>query len=354
MIIEAKLLNGSTLQSLESSFERLSDITSIVITNTPNVKFLSHCFYFDTNLSDIFIDYKSIPKISGNGLDGTFFNTRSLYEGFFDDFISNRDTSELNSLKETFKYSNLIISPFDTSNVEDIQSCFYGAREIKGGWNFDNVIDASYAFSNCNSSTFPVINFPNCTNFYSTWAYSQFTSFPTIDVSNGVDFGRAWGDSTLNSFPSDTNGVCTLDFGNATNMDNCFIRIGVANMPKLNINTNKYCSIDNIFYSSNMITFGGFNSDAKIVGYKGVFVYSELLECIDGDLPRCSTGVYWQAFDGCERLRSIRSIDTTGLTSSDYMFNGCTSLVAPNTTEQQQLTVAGGAVYFSGIDCSAK
>ena len=63
----------------------------------------------------------------------------------------------------------------------------------------------------------------------------------------------------------------------------------------------------------------------------------------------------FKTFYGCSSLVCITEVDTRKALD-DYnnkasMFDGCTSLIAPNATEQADLVDSDGAVYVNGNAC---
>lgn len=351
-ILTMNIQQGRTLGSLNYFADGNNRCTDITISNCPNVTTLRTAFSSCRDLVNLTVDDVSMPVITD--LDWAFADTDLLSANGLQFLLTK--TMQLTTLVRTFAYTNADIPVIDTSNVTNINNAFQGfnGTVFPSGWDFSSVLSAEATWRYSYSMTsFPVINFPMCQNFYGTWDYCQsLTSFPTIDVSAGTNFDYAWRRTLgMLTFPTNLDKSCALDFTSAQSMRYAFSYTKVVNFPRMNLpSLNATDSIYRMFDYGDMIQHGGIESIGAVAKMDYVFYYCYDMTCV-GDLP---ANRFWKyTFFQNSWLNSIKSIDTRGGTAlnNSTMFTNCTRMQYPTRTGTN-LAKDGGAYYNSGILCN--
>lgn len=132
---------------------------------------------------------------SGGSLDSKYMSNTNII------FIPLVDISYATSMNRTFYETNIIEVPMlNTSNIVDIQYCFYGCKSLKkvAKINTSNVQNFQAVFNSCSSlETIPQLNTTNGTNFNGTFRFcSNLKNVPTLTLTKATNMENMFGGCT--------------------------------------------------------------------------------------------------------------------------------------------------------------
>ena len=213
--------------------------------------------------------------------------------------------------------SELIIdSTVDFSNVTDSGLMFYGVGNNT----------ASGAILTLNS-----LNFSSSTSFDRMFSYvksSNTLDLSTISSVNVTNFNGMFQGSKLNGLD-----ISGMNMSSATNISNMFSSSNGGNVTSIDLSTKNLSNL-------------GQN------GFSEVFNFNKDVTSIL--LPDLPSGLdFYQTFYYAENLVCLNKLDTTGAYRTYNLFNGCSSLTAPDSSTQSQLTddANGGLDWTNPNSC---
>ena len=191
--------------------------------------------------------------------------------------------------------------------VKFSQSTF---TEVPSNWDFSNVTDMYYMFSNCTKiTTIPQMNTSKVTSMRSMfYNCTKLTSIPNLDTSNVTDMGGMF------HFCSNLVNIPQMDTSKVTNMGSMY-----RGCPKLAVipqmNTSNVTDMQQMFTDCTKITTIPQMNTSKVTSMRSMF-------------------------NNCTGLKTVPQMDTSNVTEMDYMFYNCATL---NTVE---------GIDFSGLTSS--
>ncbi len=222
--------------------------------------------------------------------------------------------------------------------VTNIEQMFFGMHDATtidtSGWDTSNVTSLFAVFNNCYSVTSHDVLSWNTSKVTTAFTlFQQNNALTTLDLSS-------W-DTTLiencNAMFSSCTNLTTLTLGagfalpNATDLTSMFLQCnGIVNLDLSRI------------------------TGAKIETLQSMVGFCPNLETVDlSGLVLTNLTNVRAMFSNCTKLRCITNLDTTLVTGVGKidLFTNCTALVAPNATEQSDLTDGDGAVYVNTNPC---
>jgi surface protein len=126
---------------------------------------------------------------------------------------------------------------------------------------------------------------------------------------------------------------------------NVVTSLDVSSFDTSNVTDMKY-----MFYRCNTVT----NLDISSFDISNVtdmqHMFNECSEITNIQLPTgAPTATFASIFEDCSKLECLNRIDTTNATDTTDMFVGCTSLTAPNSTDQSN--ILAGASWVNPNSC---
>ena len=297
----------------------LTTITGIENLNTSNVTTMVWMFSDCSGLTSLDVSGFNTSKVTN--MFGMFYNCSKLTS--LD--VSGFDTSKVKYMREMFRYctglTSLDVSGFNTSNVKTISKMFEGCSGLTSldvsGFDTSNVTDINSMFCYCSGLTSLDVsgfNTSNVTNMSSM--FNGCSGLTSLDVS-GFDTSNV---TYMACMFSGCSGLTSLDVSgfvtsNVTSMDSMFSRCsGLTNLDLSGFNTSNVTNMSCMFIGCSGLTsldVSGFDT-SNVTEIRYMFKDCSGLTTIYADETKWSTG---------------------SVTSSDDMFDGCTSLVGGNGTE---------------------
>ena len=295
--------NGWGVQLTDkSSTDAVTSKVCTYINNKPVVS-MSYMFY----------------KSQATTLDVSNFNTSKVtnMQGMFSSSqattldVSNFNTSKVTNMRGMFassKATTIDLSNFDTSNVTDMSNTFSSSQATTLDLsNFDtsNVTDMSNMFYKSQATTLDLSNFDTSkvTNMHSMFRNSKAT---ILDVSN-------------------------FDTSKVTNMGMMFSSSQATTLDVSNFNTSNVTNMSNMFYESQATTLDLSNFDtSKVTNMNWMFSGSQatILDVSNFDTSKViDMGYMFYRSTYLKTIYVSNKFNTDKVTSSTYMFNGCTKLV---------------------------
>lgn len=336
-LVSVGSLTTEGVLSMDSMFygcTKLSEISSIDLSTCTNI---SRMFYGCTKLTDLSsIDLSKILYI-----EEAFTNCISLAE------INIKNLVNVLSLYKTFYGCTALTSipQLNISNCDSLEYAFYNCKNLTriAGINTDTLKYMSYAFYNCNSlQNIPTFDTSKVTNMdYSFYGCETIVSIPAFSTSNVLTMNYTFAKCTsLIEIPIfDYIGLVTVQ----NTFENCQSLTSITMA-----NTNNLTSIPNIFYNClalisidgldttnvtdmsyafyNCASLTGIELNVKSVTsmaytFYGCTKLKSVLFTDNSTTTACTT--FLHAFDGCQSLESIGSLDTSACEDITYIFNNC-------------------------------
>ena len=266
----------------------MTEIRNIEYLNTENVKTMISTF-FDCKLLKT-IDLSHFNTSKAMDMQGVFFNCESLTE--------------------------IDVSGFDTKNVANMMGMFSGCKSLTkidvSNFNTEKVTTMSIMFSDCSSlKTLDLHNFNTSMTTYLTQMFSGCSSLESVN---------------LTSFNTE----------NVTGMAGMFSGCGaLLELDLSNFNTEKLIDVGMMGMFRDCTSLKDVNlSSFKIVESKSfddLFNGCTSLKSLDlKSFSTASVQYMFRMFKGCSSLKTIyvsKLWNTDNVTSSNFMFEGCTNLV---------------------------
>ena len=318
--LDVRNFDTSNVTDMGAMFSHCSNLTSLDVSNfdTSNVTDMSNMFDMSTT-TGIYSNLTTLDVRNFNTSNVT--NMSNMFNSCFNLTtldVSNFDTSNVTNMRSMFDgcstLTSLDVSNFDTRNVMDMGCMFFYCKKLTtlDASNFDtsNVTDMSNMFKDCsNLTTLDVSNFDtnNVTNM--RFMFSCCEQITSLDVSN---FNTSNVTDMMSMFDCCYNlmslNVSNFDTNNVTDMSYMFN--GCYNLTPLNVSN---------FNTSN------------VTNMKAMFSHCSNLTSLDiSNFDTNNVTNMMSMFDECSTLQAIYVSDLwniSNVTSSDYMFNGCNSLV---------------------------
>ena len=332
--------------STSGLFSNLTNVTSIDLSNidTSGVTSMYNMFGGDSSLTNItFGDNFNTSNVTniGNMFDGCT-NLPSLDLSMF-------DTSKVTNLSSTFRYcgelTNLNLSSFDTSEVSNMNWLFYGCHKLTSldlsNFNTSNVTDMYWTFVGCSSLTsLDLSNFDTSKVKTGQGMFMACSSLISLDLSN-FDTSKM---TSMNAMFRDCSSLTSLDLSNfdtsnVTNMEFMFLNCSsLASLDLSSFDTSKVTSMIGMFSACTSLTsldLSNFNT-SKVTkmgnnfGYGGMFQNCSSLTSLDlSNFDMSNVTDMTNMFRYTDNLKVIYVSDlwnVSGVTSSNNMFTGCSSL----------------------------
>jgi predicted ribosomally synthesized peptide with SipW-like signal peptide len=300
------LSNVENMRSVFWSCKALEEIEGTEKWNTGKVTEMTSAFEYCNSLKDL--DVSTWDTSSVTALHGTFYDCISLEE--LD--VSKWDTGNVTTMRGTFsceaqndgsmKFKELAVEDWDVSKVTNMNSMFYGCGQL-----------TELDLSKWNVSNVTIFRhmFTDCFNL-------EKINFAGWDTGSATNFDGMFNDCvSLKKLD-----LSDFDTGNATTFHQFFE--GCAGLTTVigmeNWDTSKVNDVSEMF-----------NSNGKDMH----------LEYVDlSAFDTSSLTATYSMFNGCYRLKTVYvgdGWDMSKVTSSGAMFNGCSSLVGGNGSTVAQL-----------------
>lgn len=204
----------------------------------------------------VILKFRTPLKMEGPNASGAF-------SGFKGTEIPELDTSNVNQMNDCFSgCKNILTIPqIDTSNVTNMNSMFYNCTKLVSIPYLDtsNVNQMNSIFSGCqNISTIPQLDTSKVTNMGSMfYQCTSLTEIPSLDTGNATDMNRMFsGCSKLTTIPQ-------LDTSKVTSMTYMFANCGLLTTVPL-LDASNVTNMVSVFYSCyRLTTLGGFKDLGK-------------------------------------------------------------------------------------------
>ena len=221
------------------------------------------------------------------------------------------------------------VSNFDTSKVTDMFSMFMGSKATTidvSNFNTSKVTDMTQMFSGSQTTILDVSNFDtsNVTNMYAMFSNSQATA---LDVSN-------------------------FDTSNVIDMTSMFSGSQTTILDVSNFNTSKVRDMSYMFRGSKVTTLDLSNFDtSNVTNMNWMFSGSQatILDVSNFDTSKViDMGYMFYRSTYLKTIYVSNKFNTDKVTSSTYMFNGCTKLVGGAGTKYNSSHVDKAYAHIDG------
>ena len=326
------------------------------------------------NIDGVSANYINIITIKGKinlvgsitGLFGDLHNLRTI------NGLENIDTQGVTSIEKMFSndyhLSSLDLSSFDTSNVTDMNSMFYGCSALKNlkfdptKFNTAKVTNMASMFKSCGVQSIDLSRFntSNVTNMADMFSGCAVTSLDLshFDTAKVTDMSGMFNYNVLQALD-----VSCLDTAKVTNMAKMFansrnltsINFGTKDATKFNtsnvtdmsdmfntsekltdidlstFNTAKVANMANMFFSCKALTGLDLSplNTTNVTDMNGMFEYCNGLTSLDvSPLDTAKVTNMARMFHSCQKLTSldVSTFKTSNVTSMEDMFDYCNSL----------------------------
>jgi len=300
-----------------------------------------------TNNIDIRV-YGLDDNISCTVIDTTGNSTTYTYTGTFLNITGIDVSGASDTINITMPNINRII--LLNNNVKEAHIVNEGTlKDLSGfnnnyGYNFDTFTSVTLHYvdtvvnmfrNNKGLSAIPRLEIPFCRNYQSFLEGSGINSFPTDWQFNvATNFSKMfYGCSSLTTLPQ-------LDFLKGTNFNstfhNCSSLTDIAGIT-FSTDTSDTVNLSNIWYGcSSLDNLPNIDVSRATTMYRSFYNCSSLTY-IHGLGTSGNVTDFYNTFSGCTNLVCLDAMDgSSSQTSNDpaNVFNNCTSLIAPNSTEQ--------------------
>ena len=278
--------------------------------------------------------------------------------------LSSFDTSNVTNMRCMFGYckglTNLDLSGFDTSNVTEMASMFSDCTSLTNldlsSFDTSNVTDMSYMFSGCNSLTnldLSSFNTSNVTSmgcmFYGCKSLTNL-DLSSFDTSNVTNMNNMFGGcSSLTNLD-----LSSFDTSNVTYMAQMFYGCkSLTNLDLSSFDTSNVTHMSSMFYRCNSLTnldLSSFNT-SNVTNMSSMFFGWDKLTNLDlSSFDTSNVTDMSFMFYGCNSLTNLdySSFNTSNVTSMDYMFYGCNSLTNLDLSSFNTSNLATMYEMFSG------
>ena len=302
------------------------------------------------NIDGVSANYINIITIKGKinlvgsitGLFGDLHNLRTI------NGLENIDTQGVTSIEKMFSndyhLSSLDLSSFDTSNVTDMNSMFYGCSALKNlkfdptKFNTAKVTNMASMFKSCGVQSIDLSRFntSNVTNMADMFSGCAVTSLDLshFDTAKVTDMSGMFNYNVLQALD-----VSCLDTSKVTNMAKMFansqnltsINFGTKDATKFN--TSNVTDMSDMFNTSKKLTdidLSTFNT-AKVTNMANMFFSCEALTGLDlSPLNTYNVTDMNGMFEYCIGLTSldVSPLDTAKVTNMARMFHSCQKLTS--------------------------
>lgn len=242
------------------------------------------------------------------------------------------DTSNVTDTQDMFLDApafNGNISAWNTGNVTNTSAMFQNATSFNqaiGSWDVANVTDMSRMFSgmlsfNRNLNSW---NTGNVTNMQAMFSGNDaFDHVPAWDVSNCLDFAFMF--SEANNIVYDGVVTWTLKPASSINMQSCFRANNLMTTPMLLVNSGSITN-HSAMYSFTMITTFppyDYTNTTNLAGYCQQADVTIVTAC---NAPLCTN--MFDFVSNCPVTSVSGIVTTSALTTTGFMFSGCTVLAS--------------------------
>ena len=343
-------INNKPITSMSNMFESsqsrtldLSNFDTSNVTNMRNMFMGSKATTIDvsnfdtsnvTNMYAMFYDSQATALDLSNFDTSNVTNMRNMFMGSKATTIdvSNFNTSKVTSMSDMFHLSQattIDVSNFDTSKVTDMFSMFMGSKATTidvSNFNTSKVTDMTQMFSNSQATALDVSNFDtsNVIDMMSMFSGSQTT---ILDVSN-------------------------FDTSNVTNMYAMFSNSQATALDVSNFNTSKVRDMSYMFRGSKVTTLDLSNFDtSNVTNMNWMFSGSQatILDVSNFDTSKViDMGYMFYRSTYLKTIYVSNKFNTDKVTSSTYMFNGCTKLVGGAGTKYNSSHVDKAYAHIDG------
>ena len=326
------------------------------------------------NIDGVSANYINIITIKGKinlvgsitGLFGDLHNLRTI------NGLENIDTQGVTSIEKMFSndyhLSSLDLSSFDTSNVTDMNSMFYGCSALKNlkfdptKFNTAKVTNMSSMFKSCgvqsiDLSRFNTSNVTNMADMFSGCAVTSLdlSHFDTakvtdmsgmfnynvlqaldvscLDTAKVTNMAKMFANSrNLTSINFGTKGATKFNTSNVTDMSDMFnTSEKLTDIDLSTFNTAKVANMANMFFSCKALTGLDLSplNTFNVTDMNGMFEYCNGLTSLDvSPLDTAKVTNMARMFHSCQKLTSldVSTFKTSNVTSMEDMFDYCSSL----------------------------
>ena len=349
--------------------QNLQAITGISYLNTTEVTNMFAMFYDCNELTSL--DVSSFNTNNVTDMSYMFNNCNKLTSLDVSSFNTTNVTDISNMFYNCNKLTSLDVSSFNTTNVTNMGSMFERCSGLTSldvsSFNTANVTKMSYLFSRCSGLTSLDLSNFNTTNVtFMEGLFSRCSGLTSLDLSS-FNTSNVTSMQTMFSYCSGLRSVNLSSFNTAKVWTMYMMFYGCSGLTSLDVshfNTANVTVMDGLFGNCSGLTsldLSSFNT-TNVTTMRAMFGGCRGLTSLD--LSSFNTAkVYemYQMFAACNSLKTVYvSYDwsTDAVTSSNDMFNGCTSLVggmgttfnSSNPTDKTYAHIDGGPSnpgYFS-------
>ena len=312
--LDVSYFNTDNVTNMYGMFYDCSSLTSLDIShfNTAKVTNMYGMFYGCSGLTSINVSNFNTANVTD--MSYMFSGCSSLTSLDVTNFKTDKVTNMFMMFNGSSSLTSLDVSHFSTENVTNMGNMFYGCSSLTSldvtGFNTENVTDMNGMFSSCSSLTsLDVTRFNTAKVTNMSYMFHGCSGLTSLDVShfsteNVTNMGNMfYGCSSLTSLD-----VTRFNTANVTNMSYMFRGcLGLTNLDVSHFNTENVTDMSFMFYGCSGL------SSLDVSGFNTANV----------------TDLRWM-FRGCSGLKTIYVGDgwmTNAVTSGNYMFMECTSLV---------------------------
>ena len=344
--IDFSNVDTNNVKDMVSMFYNCSNLTSLDVRNfdTSNVTDMGAMFSHCSNLTSLDVSNFDTSNVTDMSNMFDMSTTTGIYSNLTTLDVRNFNTSNVtnmsNMFNSCFNLTTLDVSNFDTSNVTNMRSMFDGCSTLTSldVSNFDtrNVMDMGCMFFYCKKlTTLDVSNFDTSNVTDMSNMFKDCSNLTTLDVSD-FDTNNVTNMRFLFSCCEQITSLDVSNFNtsNVTDMMSMFDRCyNLMSLNVSNFDTNNVTDMSYMFngcYNLTPLNVSNFNT-SNVTNMRAMFSHCSNLTSLDiSNFDTSNVTNMRSMFDECSTLQAIYVSDLwniSNVTSSDYMFNGCNSLV---------------------------
>ena len=271
--------------------------------------------------------------------------------------VSNFNTSKVTSMNDMFSGSQattLDVSNFDTSNVTGMNGMFYNSKATTldvSTFDTSKVTNMHYMFYNSKATTLDLSNFntSNVTDMSYMFSYTQAT---TLDLSSFNTSKVTNMDYMFFDSKATTLDLSNFNTSNVTGMSFMFSNSKATTLDLSNFNTSNVTNMGYMFSGSQATTLDVSNFDTSKVTYMRDMFYNSKATTLDvSSFDTSNVTNMSNMFNKATNLKTIYVSDkfkTGKVTSSNYMFSGCTALVGGAGTKYDSTKIDKKYAHIDG------
>ena len=295
-----------------------------------------------SNLTNVTsIDLSNMDTSGMTSMSNMFSGNTSLTNITFGDNFNTANVKSMNSMFDgCTNLPSLGLSMFDTSKVTNMNYMFYGCSSFKSldlsNFNTSNVISMNYMFENCSSLTsLDLSNFNTSKVTNMNYMFYNCNSLINLNLSN-FNTSKV---TNMNAMFNGCSRLASLDLlsfntSNVTTMNSMFYNCSsLTTLDLSNFNTSKVINMNAMFENCSSLTsldLSNFDT-SKVTDMGSMFSWCSSLISLDlSSFDTSKVTNMKNMFRNANKLKIIYVSDkwnVSGVTSSNWMFSFCNSLV---------------------------